>query len=203
MPYLLGVCPNGHIFQTSFFLENINNGGIFGVGARCTRCDAIGQVLEGTYSTNGQALMLLSGPEVTVEILTKLRKLFQDAEAKKYSKQQVINDLPKELKKSQQLQAHIIKLIKNASLADWATVIGALIALITLCIQLKEDPNPTYNSVNNYNITFNIQQLHDDDGMDYDLVPQQAFTKKCRCGRDLIYKRCHGKRYYDKYIRRR
>ncbi|WP_373514474.1 SEC-C metal-binding domain-containing protein [Persicitalea sp.] len=198
MPVLPAICPNGHIFKSSFFIENAHNISLSGIKSQCPYCGSMGSIPDGLYDFIDGTVKFLGAPTVSISSLRKLKVILEDARENKDNFSTLSEKLNRETPELSSL-SDIIPKNRN----ELYGFIGLILMILTL-IQNQylndKDPNEiiniiNYNQVNNYSIPPINKTVERPikDILKEKKVPKVRRNDLCHCNSGKKYKLCHGK----------
>jgi PHP family Zn ribbon phosphoesterase len=91
-------CDNcGTIFPSGIVVSNCMNLTLSNNKSRCPNCGGWGHAIDGVFNIINDSIEILSGPQITVERLDKLEKIFKSSERKKSSPEEIEDTIKKEV----------------------------------------------------------------------------------------------------------
>ena len=144
------VCDNcGSIFPSNIDLENSSDISFSGcVYGPCPVCGKKGHILDGTYTTIGSILKIISGSPRTVAELERLTAILKKAREDPASLEEVKNAIESEVPELSSLK-DILPQSRN-QLYAFISMLLSTIALVSACLSSGKDPqNITVNNVVN------------------------------------------------------
>jgi hypothetical protein len=211
MPQILAVCDEcGHFFQSGYGIDAGGTGlainyTVQSVPRTCPRCGGAGHMLGGTYHVVEDTIELLQGPERTVSELERLREILREARQSGANAEEVSSAVQREFPEWGQALAGLLVPKTPADLYALLAVVLMALEMILGDKQTGQTVNIEADQIIN-NITV-VQEAAPVPGQPQ-VTPSAnpAHGEKigrngpCPCGRDLKFKKCHGKngekRYY-------
>jgi hypothetical protein len=196
MPQLLVFCDNCEaIFNSGICIENSSNVSFSNCkSGPCPNCGGMGHIPDGIYNIIGKTIELLTGPNRTINELTKLADLIKRAKEDHLSSEAFLKDIDREVPELSDFKDVLPK--TRAELYQFLIVI---LMLITIILSLPKNFLGKKDGLSKLEIEQLIKQ-----GIEKSCVATQhrELPKKkkkvgrndpCLCGSGKKYKKCHGK----------
>lgn len=131
MPMIPAVCDRcGTFFPSGIAVENASNVSLRNnKSGPCPNCGGLGSVLDGTFDARGNVLSLISGPDITVLHLQRLRDILEAGEKKGRSPSAVAKQIEREIPALKSVAHFVRNQGKKTNLVDVAGLVLAAIAI--------------------------------------------------------------------------
>lgn len=169
----------------------------------CPNCGAVGSIPDGTYRLIENVIEVLSAPQRTVKELERLSATLENARNRKYSSQQLEEEIKKEAPELSSL-TELLPKTKEEKRSDVKYFITTILAVLNIIIPLmnnntQEQIQPTqvinqiYHIENQYNIPpeHHLENNNNQNKKKPIRVDKIGRNEPCHCGSRLKYKKCH------------
>jgi len=193
MPSVPAFCDScGAIFESGFFVENSSNITFSNnLSGPCPVCGGMGHIPDGVFNFVGNTIEILSAPQRTVEELTRLVHILQEARKKAQTTDEVISKINHELPNLSKL---------TELLPQNRSELYGFLAVILAALQLMlQSPTSSPSSHVTINVNQVVQQATTQSNQITTNITETKHARKtgrnepCPCGSGKKYKKCCGK----------
>lgn len=191
MPLIPAVCDScGTIFSSGIYVENVATLNLHGnKSGPCPSCGRMGSVISGTFSVAGKILTILSGPQVSHDVVARLNEVLRAAREMPVNSPEVRSQIENLPGIGKQL-AELLPDSKN----EWYTFLGMLLALLTFLYAVSQPAPPNSEDISTAvqkGVERGVQSTSESMNLS-NPYSQTGRNQPCQCGSGKKYKNCCG-----------
>jgi hypothetical protein len=133
VPHVPAICPNGHVFDSGFFIENSSDITFVGSRSQCPKCGARGVIPDGVYDAVGETLNVVAAGAYSREQLERVAALLGQAQSERMDPSDLADALDNE---SPEIANVVRRYLVPRNPGDVYAFLGLLVALIALWLAL-------------------------------------------------------------------
>lgn len=173
----------------------------------CPNCGAMGSIPDGTYRLIENVIEVLSDPQRTIKELEKLSETLEKAQRRKYSRQQLEEEINKKAPELSSI-TELLPKTREEKRSDIKFFIKSVLTALSIIIpimssntsgnspgnvQPEQVINQMYYIENQYNIPLerHLEKIDNQNKKKPIKVDKIGRNEPCHCGSGLKYKKCH------------